>query len=322
VTGNSGMNRRVFDKERREWTAPRTDRGRPPLASRVPPVAQTPAPPASPSPSDVDPAASPVSLGAEAPFPRRHLDKQICSSLAFGLALAGVVASVPALKFVFSYLTIVIHELGHAVFGWLFGYVSIPAFDFRYGGGVTFHQQQSVAILVGFYLLMAALFALYRRNRLTLAVLAGAVVVHGLLAYTRGHRVLILFMGHGTEVLLAGVFLYRALSGSAVRLRIERPLYAFCGFFILICDVIFALGLITNPLNRARYESARAAGHWMDFRRIAEHHLHVDLSVVAAVLLVCCVVAPVLSFLAFRYQARLRAALWRILKQNPRAAAA
>ena len=36
-----------------------------------------------------------------------------------------------------------VHEMGHAIFGWLFGYPSFPAFDVIWGGGVTIHTGRS-----------------------------------------------------------------------------------------------------------------------------------------------------------------------------------
>jgi hypothetical protein len=242
----------------------------------------------------------------------RRLDRQAAIALGVGLAMAVVAARVPMLRFIFSYLTIILHEMGHAAFDWLFGYPSIPAFDFRYGGGVAVHLDRSVFVLVVFYAAMAGLGFVCRRNRLTLGVLGGALVVHGLLAYTSAHRAVILFMGHGTEVLLAGVFLYRALSGSGILRGVERPLYAFCGFFILICDAVFAYGLATHYGKRVLYEAAKGGGHWMDFSRIAERHLHVELATVAAVFGVCCLIVPAVSFAAFRWQGRVRAALRRL----------
>jgi len=232
-----------------------------------------------------------------------------------GLALGIAAVTVPVLKFVFSYLTIAIHEMGHTVFGWLFGYPSVPAFDFHYGGGVSYHQDRSIPVLVGLYCFLAAAGWLHRRNRLTLGVLAGFVGVHALVAYTDTHRVVILFMGHGFEILLAGVFLYRAMSGSGVLKGIERPLYAFCGFFILICDAAFAYGLATNRGRQVLYEAAKGGGHWMDFSRIAEQHLHVELTSVATFFGLCCLAVPLLSFLAFRYQNHVHAALERISRR-------
>src|SRR5688500_2816830 len=70
--------------------------------------------------------------------------------MGFGLAAAIVVYFVPLTRMMFSALVTLFHELGHAVVGWLFGYPSIPAFDFVYGGGITHmgNFQKPIAYLV------------------------------------------------------------------------------------------------------------------------------------------------------------------------------
>src|SRR5690242_18266835 len=36
------------------------------------------------------------------------------------------------------YMLVFFHELGHCITFWLFGYPSVPMFDFEYGGGMTY----------------------------------------------------------------------------------------------------------------------------------------------------------------------------------------
>jgi len=235
-------------------------------------------------------------------FQVARLDGRTWLVLAVGLGLAALCLAVPMLRWVLSYLTILIHEFGHAVVGWLFGYPSLPAFDFTYGGGLTSHQSRSMLLLGLVYVVLVGLLPAYRRNRTTLIVLLVGLGLFALLAHTDGHQVLILFMGHGAELLLAGVFLYRALSGSAVVHAAERPLYAACGFFIVLSDTRFGYRLWTSPQARAAYGAAKGGGHWMDFTRIARDHLHVELPAVALFFLLCCVVPLVASYLVFRYR--------------------
>ena len=143
-----------------------------------------------------------------------------------------------------------------------------------------------------------------------------AWMIHAILAFTSAHQVVILFMGHGTELAIAGIFFYRALSGSAVIHSIERPFYAAIAFFIVLSNLSFAYGFITSPLARIAYEDAKGGGHWMDFSRIAEDYLRVRLARVAAFFFVCCFFPLVLAFLAFRYQEHLSAALTRLFSRN------
>ncbi len=68
--------------------------------------------------------------------------------------------------------------MGHAIFGWIFGYPSLPAFDLIWGGGVTVHVDRSTALLLLVYALLVGLIVVYRRNKATVAVIGVIIVVH------------------------------------------------------------------------------------------------------------------------------------------------
>lgn len=220
------------------------------------------------------------------------IDRKGWESLALGLVITAVVLAVPFLSFIFHYIIILVHELGHAIFGWILGYPSIPAFDFTYGGGITMHQHQKPVILVAVFGLIIYLFYIFRKNKLSLAILGVTTITYLLLLVTSLHELLILFMGHGTELFFAGLFLYRALSGRAIIVPAERPLYAFLAFFIFIKDFKFAYNLINSSAHREMYRAAKGGGDWMDFSRIAREFLRTDLTTVAWIFLFLCLLTP------------------------------
>jgi len=242
----------------------------------------------------------------------RRLDRSDWLVLVAGAAIAGLSFGIPFLRHTFSTLMILVHEMGHCIFNWLFGYPSVPAFDLVYGGGVALSFQRSSMILVVSYVFLAFLVSVYRKRISTVVFVATAGVIHAILAFTRAHQVVILFMGHGTELAIAGIFFYRALSGAAVVHSAERPLYAAIAIFMVLSNLSFAYGLMTSPLVRMAYEDAKGGGHWMDFSRIAEDYLHVSLAKVATFFFVCCFVPLVLGFLTFRYQEHLRGGITRL----------
>jgi len=223
--------------------------------------------------------------------------------LGIGAALAVVCLAEPHLRWVLSYLTTLIHELGHVVVGWLFGYPSLPAFDFTYGGGITTAQTRSRLLLGLVYVLFAALVAACWRDRRKLAASLAGLGLFVACAHTTAHQAIILFMGHGAELAVAGVFLYRAMSGSTVVHAAERPLYAMCGFFIVLSDVAFGYRLWRSPAERAAYGAAKGGGHWMDFSQLARH-LGVSLPTVACLFLLCCLLPVALSVLVHRHWGR------------------
>jgi hypothetical protein len=167
-------------------------------------------------------------------------------------------------------------------------------------------------LLVVYVLLGLAVFS-RRKNLLTVSFLVAVGILHAALAFTKGHGLVILFMGHGTELAIAGLFIYRGLSAAAISAAVERPLYVAIGSFIVLSDMSFAYRLMTSPYHRMLYEEAKGGGHWMDFSRIAEEYLHCSLPSVAGFFFACCVLAVIGGYLLFRYQEYVRAgimALW------------
>ena len=176
-----------------------------------------------------------------------------------------------------------VHELGHAIAGWFYGYPSIPAFDFQYGGGYTSHDERVPMIQYAVPLILCA--AIYlTRARKGAAFSLGALLAFCLFtSFSERHEVVILYMGHGTELVFCGIFFYRGFTGSAVKLSAERPLYAFLAWLMWFENLRFAWKLMVDPVERVMYEDAKGGGHWMDFSQIAEAWLQVRLESVAGV---------------------------------------
>ena len=224
-----------------------------------------------------------------------RIDRAGWTAFGGGLIAAVVAMQFPLAQAALSGLAVLVHEMGHATFGWLFGYPSIPAFDFSYGGGVTLHQERSLFVLgaviaVGAY----GVYAL-RAHALPRNALAGSLALHGLIAFTRAHEALMLAMGHGGELCFATLALHRALSGRGCKLQAERPLYGLVGWFLVLYGAQFAWRLRTSAFHREVYEEAKGGGHWMDFSRLADEYFHTSLEAVATAFLLACVLPPVLA---------------------------
>jgi hypothetical protein len=220
-------------------------------------------------------------------------------ALGIGLAIAALCMWFTLPGTVFAYLGVLVHELGHTLAGWLFGYPSIPAFDFTYGGGVTAHQQRSVLVLLCAYGGLAALVYAARQDRRTLGAALGLVVLFALLAHTRWHQALILAAGHGAELLVAMLFFYRALSGHAILNPLERPLYAALGFYLALHNVQLGWSLASSWYEREVYAQAKGGAHQMDFSRLASEHLRISLAGVARLHVLASLAALPLVFLGY-----------------------
>ena len=233
-------------------------------------------------------------------------------ALGVGGLLAACTLHFPFASFVFSYFTVLAHEMGHALTGWVYGYPSIPAFDFVYGGGVTSHTERARLLAVGVQLALIWLAWVFRRNPPSLTLALAAAALYGFTAWTPAHEPLITAMGHGTELIIAGVFLHRALSGRACHHGVERVAYGFVGWFLTFDNLRFAHRLVTNPFQRELYEEAKGGGHWMDFSVLAEQHLHVPLESVAASFFFLCLLPPALAFIGNYYAEASAAAIVRL----------
>ena len=234
-----------------------------------------------------------------------------------GLIAALLLLSAERLGFVLQILGTLVHELGHAACNWAFGYPAVPALDFMYGGGITINMDRSGGLLLAIYLGLFGLGFWLRHNRLAVGLLAALAMLHAILAMTRAHLALILFMGHGTELLFAAIFLYRGMSGAACRYWIERPLYTTIGWYFVVFNVRFAFRLLASPVHRAQYAGAKGGGHWMDFSRLSIDFLLVDLAAVAAIYLGLCLLPVVGSLLLARYREVWRPALLRLRPAFP-----
>ncbi len=240
------------------------------------------------------PSAPPFEMEDDEPLGRR-IEAAGWKALGLGLGLALLTELLPFLRVLVGYFVVLVHELGHTLAGWLFGYPSIPAFDFAYGGGVTSHQDQRPGLLLLVYGVLAFLLWVFRGNRVSFVLVAAASAGYTLLLVTDGADIAMIAMGHGAELLFAALFIHRAVSGRACEHAVERPLYAWIGFHIVFHDVSFAWGLVVSSFQREVYEGAKGGGHWMDFSRLAEEFFGVSLETVAGGFLLLCLLSPVLG---------------------------
>ena len=224
-------------------------------------------------------------------------------ALGVGLGLAVVALAVPLIGFVIHVLVVVIHELGHAATAWLLASPALPAFDLAYGGGVSLILDRQPLLILAAYAALAYFLIRARDDRPALVGWLVAAAGYTLAMFTPLRGLLITGMGHGSELLFAGIFLYRALSGRQVLRAEERPLYAALGLFILMADAQFAMGLMTDHASRTTYGEAKGGGHAMDFDLIATS-LGWPLARVAGCFLLAIALTPAIAVLAHRYPRR------------------
>lgn len=233
-------------------------------------------------------------------------------ALGAGLVLALVLPRFPFLNFIFTPILTIVHELGHTVASWLFGYPAYPAFDFQYGGGVTvWNLKREPLIVLGLLIGVAALGYRARAHRAALVLLG--ILAIGYIAAIRGsgETLIVSAMGHGFELLFVAIFVYRAASGWACRTPLERPLYAFLGLWMAFFVVGYSYDLAVDPYERLQYSSGKR-GMESDLVAVGRH-LGISLAAVARSLLALALLSPALSILVASQRDRLVAAVDRHL---------
>ena len=175
-------------------------------------------------------------------------------AVALGLVMAGVLTFFPFLKFILHPLSTLVHEIGHTVVFWAFGYSAVPAFDFGEGGGMTMTDYDRSALIVWAWVVGLAALAWWQRERkAVLVALAAVAIIYFLMYNTRGERLAISLGGHGAEIVFGALFLYRALTGWGCKLEAERPLYAFLAFMLLFASLGLGFMLLGNSIDKAWY---------------------------------------------------------------------
>ncbi|MDS3861059.1 hypothetical protein RIF25_09605 [Thermosynechococcaceae cyanobacterium BACA0444] len=245
-------------------------------------------------------------------FPIQRLDAQAWKTIGIGAVLALILITLPFLTFLFTPLITLVHELGHAACGWVFGYPAIPSFDFIYGGGITIHGSRWSLLLWAIYGGLGYLAWLYRHNRLTLISLGIFTVLYTVSAFSPIHQALFVAMGHGFELLFAGIFLDRALGGFGCRYPLERPLYAMAGIFIIFYDLRFAWRLIFDPIEQAVYREGKGGLLDHDFIRLSQEFFQVDLAIVVGLFWWLVLLTPVFIVWLYRYRQLMQFAFARL----------
>lgn len=209
--------------------------------------------------------------------PDGRVGAQELKILGIGLVLAIFVYAVPFTRMMFSALVTLFHEFGHAVMGWIFGYPSIPAFDFVYGGGMTSHGTFRMPLALAIAGGLGYLAWLFRQNRKTVAVIGGIFLLWLFFVSAEWRReIAFAAAGHIAEFILAGILFYQALAGVGWRIpEIERPLGAFIAFFVQIHSMSFAWRLMHDPDFLEWYRQGKGGALMNDLEVIAlDLHIH------------------------------------------------
>ncbi|MGE4312923.1 MAG: hypothetical protein AB7E85_01465 [Pseudobdellovibrionaceae bacterium] len=169
------------------------------------------------------------------------------------------------------YMATFFHELGHTLFLWLFGYFTLPSFDFVHGGGMAWYfGGQNIVILITVWAALAYGIWHFQFNRLVQAGLGLLLAISLCFSFTDQYMSVADFMGPAAEPLIAAFFLFRALFDVAPRGNLERFLNAYFGWGLILQVFINAQGLLNSVAYRLVYYEQKGSHGFGDFDKIAE----------------------------------------------------
>lgn len=237
------------------------------------------------------------------------LSREAWRALGIGFALAFVFSWIPITGMLFSPLVTLMHELGHAGTAWVFGYPAIPSFDFSEGGGVTATLDRVPFLLVVPYALLVAGMWRFRRHPPTWLAFFLLGIAYSIAAFSTLHTAAMIAMGHGGELLMAAVFISRAMSGTTLLQADERPAYAMCGFLIWMHDARFFSSLAKSRETQEWYNEGKSYAD-NDLVILAADHVNMSVSQIAFIFLVLSLGVFIVPRLAYKYEGAIEA--WRI----------
>ncbi|MGB0561893.1 MAG: hypothetical protein ACPGVO_08820 [Spirulinaceae cyanobacterium] len=249
-----------------------------------------------------DPATAPDYV--DEPFKAQDLDADGRKCLLWGLGIGAVLALMPITRFILGYFVILVHELGHAIAYWLFGYLAIPTFNFLHGGGITIAVGRLSFLPPLLLMGLAYLCYRYRQNVPTQQTLGIVFLIYALFALTPLHQAAIAAMGHGGELVAIAFCFYAALGQHFCTYPGERFLFALLSWFTLFKVLGFMGGLITSPSFRQEYFNGIGGVLDNDLVQLAQDYHLFGVVPLAAVFLGAALVMPGLSWLAFRHERR------------------
>jgi len=232
--------------------------------------------------------------------------------ISLGVGLLGSIAvySSNFLAFAFHYFTLLVHEAGHTIFDWIFGYPSIPYFDFVFGGGVTISSQRSLELIAIIYIIFGIFLFVYMNNILTAGIIFTLMIVYSIFAFTFLHHVVDSFMGYGTEVIFGVFCLYMSIRKNALIHILEKPVFAFFGFLFLLHNLKVSYFSITPYLFNPKAETIK------DFMNISEEYLPIEPRTISLVLFISCFICMIGVYFMHRYSDWIKRALIKIIDRR------
>lgn len=199
------------------------------------------------------------------------------------------------------YMNTFFHEIGHTLFAWLYGFATIPIFDFKHGGGyaVSFSGQNYIIVAMMASLLGYGIY--YVQGHIYLQLILGFCLALGLTTFLfeNIYASIIDFMGPAFVPLVSTFFLIRALFDLAPRGVLERFLNAFFGFGMIMGTLTEGYALLNSAAYRLIYFNQKGSHGFGDFDKIASRWQGVEFEHVVYTVMTLSIICLIIPFILF-----------------------
>lgn len=202
-----------------------------------------------------------------------------------------------------SYMGVFFHEIGHTIFMWLYGFPTIPMFDFKHGGGWAMTTESDPVLALRIAIPASLAYAAYHyRDMRPLSCAAMVLVALALCTNFSddARRTVMNFMGEGMVPIVSAFFLHRAIMDISPRGAFERFLNAMFGFGMILHSYIDANGLLNNPVLRQQYYNQKSSHGTGDYDRIARN-INIDFETVVHILMIWITIWFVAPFIVWMF---------------------
>ncbi|PIQ29177.1 hypothetical protein COW36_17685 [bacterium (Candidatus Blackallbacteria) CG17_big_fil_post_rev_8_21_14_2_50_48_46] len=222
--------------------------------------------------------------------------------LGVGLVLAGIF-SLPFFLFksIGWVFESVVHEMGHTLMAYFMGSIALPAIRLD-GHAVTVHLEPSfwLQLLVWWLLILTTVWFGFSKRKPLLISTGLMAVCYPFFAFSEAKEWLFLLAGHGGEMAIATIFLWRSMVPTYKVQEEERTLYAALGWYLWFQNLIMNWNLVYSEESRAWYTENGSFGLENDFVRLADH-FGWSLPFLAGVMFFCFLLVPPAGILWARW---------------------
>lgn len=152
-------------------------------------------------------------------------------------------------------VSLMFHELGHAVTAWCFAHFAVPRFDYLNGGGVTDIYPRSFIFGIVIYLILIANIILFKKNldKKRIRKVWIFIIVFTVVFFTPLHYSLITFMGKAGELLFCYLIGWYALSLLKFKLNPKAVIYLFFSILLWVNSIEDSVMLLFNEDDKIKY---------------------------------------------------------------------